>query len=198
MKYRVVYHFRWLLVIFLLALIYVSNFILIKLPFVNFSFMGKSGFLPDLSFDYEIYNIQTVLVWAIGVIFGELTGLITTGIYILIGLIGFPVFAGGGGIGYYNEPTFGYLISFPLLAFLSGYFYKKNKKFFAVFIPVCLTHLFGILYLLLFQQKNLDLTWHLSFSMITYDLIFAFLLIPLVPFLSFFLKEMFIQEVKAI
>lgn len=40
--------------------------------------------------------------------------------YILLGLLGFPVFAQGGGIGYIFEPSFGYLIGFALGAYATG------------------------------------------------------------------------------
>lgn len=192
MKYKFEYQFRWLLVLLLIGLIYASNLVMIKLPFIRLSF---PSFYPEFHFEFYIYNIQTVLVWSIGILFGARAGLLTLGIYIFLGMSGIPVFANGGGIDYFKEPTFGYLISLPLLAFLSGKFYEENKKLMSVFVPIFLTHLLGIIYLLLFKQQLFALTWVLSFSMISYDLIFALLLIPVLPFISFFINELFIQEV---
>lgn len=188
MKYKIVYQFRWLLILVILTLIYLSNLILIKLPFISISFPH------NVHFEFQLYNLQTIVVWTCGIICGPRVGFITLCIYLLLGFIGFPVFAGGGGLDYYKEPTFGYLISLPLNAFLSGWLYEKNKSLLSVFVPIFTTHLLGIIYLLLFKQSWLDVTWYLSFSMISYDLIFAFLLMPILPFVSFFLKEMFIQE----
>ena len=195
MKYKIVYQFKWLIVLWLITLIYLSNLILIKLPFISINFHSLFNFAPKLRFEFHIYNIQAITVWAVGILFGPNLGLIATGIYLLFGLLGLPMFAGGGGFDYYKEPTFGYLISLPLLAFLSGLLHEQNKNLLSVFIPIFTTHLLGILYLLVFQSNKLDLTWHLSFSMISYDLIFALLLTPIMPILSFFFKEMFIQEV---
>ena len=113
----------------------------------------------------------------------------------MLGLIGLPIFAGGGGWDYFKEPTFGYLLSLPVNAFLSGWLYHNNKKLLAVCIPVLTTHLCGILYLLLFKRDSLDITWHLSFSMISYDLIFALLLLPIIPFVSFVLKEITLWQI---
>lgn len=207
MKYKTTYQFRWVLVLALFSLIYLSNLILIKLPFVSTSFPQKVSteglftfllsFLPKLNFEMKIYNIQTIVVWASGIILGPKMGFITLILYLLIGLIGFPIFASGGGVDYYKEPTFGYLISLPLNAFLSGWLYEKDKKFSSAFVPIILTHLCGIIYLLIFNQNFLDVAWHLSFSMISYDLIFTLLLLPVMPIVLFFLKEMFIQEVPA-
>jgi biotin transport system substrate-specific component len=39
-------------------------------------------------------------------------------VYILLGLLGIPVFAEGGGPGYILQPTFGYLVAFVLQAWL--------------------------------------------------------------------------------
>jgi len=77
---------------------------------------------------------------------------------------------------------------------LSGWFYNKDRKILAVFIPILITHLFGVIYLLFFKVGWLDITWYLSFSMIGYDLILALLLVPFLPFFSFFLTELFIRE----
>lgn len=195
MKYRAEYHFKWLIILFLLTLIYLSNCVLIKLPFINICFDRPYKFLPQIYSEFYVYNLQTVVVWTTGILFGPKIGLTASCIYLLIGFLGIPVFAGGEGLDYYKEPTFGYLISFPVLAFLSGKLYEQNKKFLAILIPILITHSLGILYLLLFQQNRLDLSWHLSFSMIGYDLIFALLITPLMPLTSFILREIFTQEV---
>lgn len=194
MKYKLEYQFRWLLVLMLLGLVYFSNLIEIKLPFFTISF---SSFIPNFHFELYIYNIQTILVWSFGILVGPRLACLTLCIYIILGLLGLPIFAGGGGLDYYNEPTFGYLISFPALAFLSGWLHEKNKKLMSVFIPIFTAHMFGIIYLLLFKQQLIYISWILSFSMISYDLIFALLLVPVLPLISFFVNEMFIQEVPA-
>ncbi len=41
-------------------------------------------------------------------------------IYIAMGLLGLPVFVGGGGVGYVLQPSFGYLIGFLLGALVGG------------------------------------------------------------------------------
>lgn len=205
MKYKAVYRFKWLLIVCLIGLIYLCNLILIKLPFLSISFPKIDlsqgiynfflSFFPRLHYEIQIYNIQTVFVWSCGVVFGSRLAFITLLIYLLLGLIGLPLFAGGGGFDYFKEPTFGYLLSLPLLAYLSGSLYENKKKFLSVLVPIFTTHIFGIVYILLFKQSYLDITWHLSFSMIGYDLIFALLFLPILPIISFFIIEMFVEEV---
>ena len=57
------------------------------------------------SFQYEV----TLLA---GLFLGGEIGALSVIIYIILGLIGVPVFAEGGGIYYVLKPTFGYLIGF--------------------------------------------------------------------------------------
>ncbi|OGI08933.1 MAG: hypothetical protein A3I68_03590 [Candidatus Melainabacteria bacterium RIFCSPLOWO2_02_FULL_35_15] len=205
MKHKIVYQNRWLIILIFLFLIFLSNFILVKLPFIGINFPKKDlehslidfllSFCPRFNFEMQTYNIQTVIVWSCGVLLGPRAGFLTLITYLLIGFLGFPAFAGGGGFDYFKEPTFGYLISLPFNAFLSGWFYSNNKKILAVFVPILTTHLLGVIYLLFFKTGWLDITWYLSFSMIGYDLILALVLMPFLPFISFFLTELFIQEV---
>ena len=193
MQYKAVEQFKWLLIIMLLWLIYLTNLICIKLPFARIDF-------ASVSIEYQIYSFQTIVVWSCGALLGSRLAFLTLCIYLLFGFFGFPVFAGGGGLDYYKEPTFGYLISLPLNAFLSGLFFEqgKGKQFLSVFVPMITTHLFGILYLLIFNIDWFSISWHLSFSMIGYDLIFSFLLLPFMPILAFVLTEILLQEVPAV
>ncbi len=49
-------------------------------------------------------------------------------LYLAVGLFGLPIFAGGGGIGYIFDPTFGYLLSFPIAAFVMGVLSKRLQS----------------------------------------------------------------------
>lgn len=61
-----------------------------------------------------------------GLLLGAKRGLISVGLYILIGLIGIPVFTGGGGPAYVLMPTFGYLLGMALGAWLTGCFAERG------------------------------------------------------------------------
>ncbi len=66
-------------------------------------------------------TLQTFIIPVAGVILGSVSGFWSTVIYILIGAIGLPVFAGWtGGLGVIMNYTGGFLISFPLLAYFAG------------------------------------------------------------------------------
>ena len=66
-------------------------------------------------------TMQTFVVVLMGVTFGWKIGVATISLYLLEGIIGFPVFAGtpekGLGLIYFIGPTMGYLIGFLLQLF---------------------------------------------------------------------------------
>ncbi len=49
-------------------------------------------------------------------------------IYVAAGLSGVPIFTNGGGLGYIFQPTFGYLLSFPVAAYITGALTQKLVK----------------------------------------------------------------------
>ncbi len=68
--------------------------------------------------------------------------MIAVGTYVLLGLVGLPIFAAGGGIMYVVRPSFGYLIGFVAAAFLCGKVAEVLKaSSFAKFLPACFSGL---------------------------------------------------------
>ncbi len=78
--------------------------------------------------------------------------LIAIAIYIMMGLLGLPVFASGGGFSYVLVPSFGYLIGFLFGSVIVGYSmsYLKDQKFINVLLMVLLyeliVYIFGLGY----------------------------------------------------
>ena len=66
------------------------------------------------------FTLQYLFTALAGLLLGAKKGCAAVCAYILLGLLGFPVFAQGGGIGYIFEPSFGYLIGFALGAYATG------------------------------------------------------------------------------
>jgi biotin transporter BioY len=77
-------------------------------------------------------------------------------IFILIGMIGpyagVHTFAGGGGLNYYLEPGFGYLLALVGAAWIAGIVTEGRRtsasQLFAAFSGLTVTHLTGLVYLL--------------------------------------------------
>lgn len=76
------------------------------------------------------------------------------GVYLLMGLLGLPVFASGGGLAYIIQPSFGFLLSFvvvtPLLSAISR-IYELNfglKLFCLSLLALAIIYLIGSSYML--------------------------------------------------
>ena len=66
--------------------------------------------------------LQNMFVLLAGLLLGARWGLITVAIYLLAGLVGLPVFAGGtGGIARFMGPTGGYLLSYLVAVVIVGF-----------------------------------------------------------------------------
>ncbi|MBZ3935365.1 biotin transporter BioY [Methanimicrococcus blatticola] len=76
-------------------------------------------------------TLQTFFVLLAAVTLGRNWGTVSIIVYLIVGFIGFPVFAGGNsGLGILFGPTGGYLYSFIFVAFLAGWMsdLAKNKN----------------------------------------------------------------------
>ncbi|RKD20874.1 biotin transport system substrate-specific component [Caminicella sporogenes DSM 14501] len=71
-------------------------------------------------------TLQILFCMYAGVLLGSKLGFLSQFVYVLMGLIGLPVFAGGmSGFSYVLKPTFGYLIGFILCGFIIGKLTEK-------------------------------------------------------------------------
>lgn len=72
--------------------------------------------------------LQNLFVLLAGLLLGSRWGAISIGIYLLVGAIGIPVFAGAkGGIAHFMGPTGGYLFGFLLSAYITGLISEHSK-----------------------------------------------------------------------
>lgn len=88
------------------------------------AFMGVLGFVPPimLSFTPVPITLQTLGVLLAGGVLGARLGAWSMTIFLLVVAAGAPLLSGGrGGIGVFVGPSAGYLLSYPLTAFLIGF-----------------------------------------------------------------------------
>ncbi|HQG32368.1 MAG TPA: biotin transporter BioY [Deltaproteobacteria bacterium] len=71
---------------------------------------------------------QILFVAMSGMLLGPKAGAASQLVYLIVGLIGLPVFSGGGGPAYVASPTFGYLLGFIPASALAG-FLMKGRPF---------------------------------------------------------------------
>jgi len=88
-------------------------------------------------------TMQTLFVFLAGLLLGKAYAPLTLSGYLLLGLLGLPVFSRGGGIGYVFEPTFGYLLGFVLGSFITGFLTEKNHPFLGVVCGLSVIYLLG-------------------------------------------------------
>jgi len=91
------------------ALIVVGAFIKIPVPVVPFT-------------------LQVLFTMLAGLLLGSRLGAISVFVYILLGLVGVPVFTQGGGPSYVLIPSFGYIIGFLFGTFVTGKIVETAKK----------------------------------------------------------------------
>ena len=115
------------------ALIAVGAFIRIPVPVVPFT-------------------LQFLFTMLAGLLLGGKLGCTAVCIYIVLGLLGMPVFAEGGGIGYVFQPSFGYIIGFAVAAYVTGtianrtYHPGYKRLLSANFIGLGIVYSFGMVY----------------------------------------------------
>jgi len=85
--------------------------------------------LPGTPVPLTLQNFAVILV---GLLLGARRGALALGLYLLEGAAGVPVFnpTGPGGLAQLLGPTGGYLISYPLAAFVAGWLSRRKPGFF--------------------------------------------------------------------
>ena len=73
-------------------------------------------------------TLQNFGVLAVGLLLGSRRGFAALALYLAEGAFGLPVFSMGAGIAYLLGPTGGFLIAYPLVAFIAGYIYEHSSR----------------------------------------------------------------------
>jgi biotin transport system substrate-specific component len=72
--------------------------------------------------------LSTLFVLLSGLLLGSRWGLASMCLYLFVGAIGIPVFAGGkGGVAHFLGPTGGYLFGYVLAAWLTGFIAERSR-----------------------------------------------------------------------
>jgi biotin transport system substrate-specific component len=79
-------------------------------------------------------TLQNFAVIAVGLVLGSRRGFAALALYLIEGASGMPVFSPsitGGGIAQLLGPTGGFLMAYPVVAFIAGWIYEKSSRSFA-------------------------------------------------------------------
>jgi biotin transport system substrate-specific component len=141
-----------------LLLTIVGTFVPVSVPIPA----GSTGELQPLSLG-GTYQIGAVLL--VGCLGGRGAAVLSQVTYILLGLSGLQIFAHGGGVSYFKEPTFGYLLGFIPGAWICGYLAFQKAARLEFLALSCLgglsvVHSMGLIYLgLLTLSRSLNQSW---------------------------------------
>lgn len=105
-------------------------------------------------------TMQTFAVTLAGVILGAKRGAISMAVYVLLGAVGVPVLANfSGGFQHLIGPTGGFLLSFPIMAYLIGMGteFRKRKGMFLLFLILgtVVNYVVGVVMFCLLMQSSL-------------------------------------------
>ncbi len=121
-----------------------------------FTALTAAGAFIRIPLPYVPITLQTFFVLLAGLILGPQFGFLSQIIYLTVGLIGLPVFANGGGIGYIFQPTFGYLLGYPVSAYVVGrLLWNHTIDFNASFVRFFVANLIGVLVIFVFGLTGL-------------------------------------------
>jgi biotin transport system substrate-specific component len=110
--------------------------------------------------------LQNLLALLSGLVLGPVLGSSAVGLFLLAGLLNFPVFSGGGGIARFAGPTGGYLIGYFLAALTAGLIAGRPKvnasgKIIQPRIIIAVIAAFLVIYIpgLIWLKARVNLDW---------------------------------------
>ena len=138
------------------------------------------------------FTLQVPAVLLAGIALGPWLGAASQLAYLAVGLLGLPVFAGGGGPGYVLTPTFGFLAGFvlaaPVAGLVAGDLGRSGtlRVALALLLGIVAIYLVGVPWfgwnLAVYQRKTVPaaLLWKFAAVYFPLDLVKAALLLPVV------------------
>ncbi len=124
-------------------------------------------------------TLQTFFAILSGLILGSKLGAFTMFVYMMLGLIGLPVFAQfKGGIGMALSPTFGFIVSFILISYLAGKLVERKATLtsytVASLLAMTLNYIIGTHWMYFAYQL-----WFEAPKDFSYLIVWAWMLVPL-------------------
>ena len=115
-----------------------------------FSALIAVGAFIKIPFLLVPITLQTLFVVLSALVLKRRLAVLSVIVYIMIGLVGFPIFANGGGINYIFNPTFGYLIGFIVATCFIASFKEKNI-YVSTTIGMLIIYALGMMYFVFIQ-----------------------------------------------
>ena len=122
-------------------------------------------------------TLQFMFTAMAGVLLGAKWGAVSQAVYVVLGLVGLPVFTMGGGIGYVMQPSFGFLLGLIPTAWVIGRLTEKENGHWRIALA-CLAGL-AVLYLIGLPYMYLIMKLYLHKSITVWTAVKAGMLVYL-------------------
>jgi biotin transport system substrate-specific component len=120
-----------------------------------FAALTAVGAFIKIPIPHVPFTLQTLMVMFAGLLLGSRRGALSQFLYLILGLMGLPIFAQGGGPAYILQPSFGFLIGFIAGAFTIGKVLDRSpnltlsRTLLALVLGQGIIYFFGLSYLYL-------------------------------------------------
>lgn len=138
------------------------------------------GFVPQIMLPFGVpITAQSLGIMLCGTVLGSKRGALAVLLFLALVAVGLPLLSGGrGGLGVFASPTVGFLVGFPVAAFIAGLIVERSKAsvgmaagFGALVGGVLALYVFGVIGLSVMLGKSLVEAVGLVASFIPGDLI---------------------------
>lgn len=141
-----------------------------------FASLTAVGAFLRIPLGFSSITLQVFFTIMAGVILGAKDGLLSQLVYVLVGLVGFPVFTLGGGVTYILQPSFGFLLGLMPMSYIIGLICAKKPNFprivIASILGLAMLYLIGLPYMYLlvnfYLGKALSVSYVIIYGMLIY------------------------------
>lgn len=131
-----------------------------------FAVLTALGALIRIPTPVSAFTLQICFTCLAGLLLGSRWGVASQILYLLLGLVGLPVFAGGGGVGAFWRPTGGFLLGLLPMAWVVGKLSRREVGFWKTCLACCVglgaLYAVGLPWMHLFMKFWLRQPWSLS------------------------------------
>ena len=141
-----------------------------------FAALTAVGALIRIPTPISSFSPQVLFVAMSGVLLGSKWGLLSQLTYILLGLVGLPIFVSGGGPGAMLQPTFGFLLGMAAMSWLVGFIIERRG---ANFFTICWACALGLipLYAIGLPYMHVILTVYMKLGQTIWDTVWGGMII---------------------
>ena len=124
-----------------------------------FAALTAVGAFLKIPFPLSAITLQFFFTAMAGTLLGKKYGALSQAVYVLLGLVGVPIFALGGGFSYIFQPTFGFLLGLIPAAWVIGSLAKRPLTFWrsvvAMLAGLAVLYAIGVPYMALIANAYL-------------------------------------------